>query len=204
MSLPRYGDFQSIRTRDLSWLDISGTPPVAGSLLTIGMNPHLPDRASWTRDPSLNSVSLVGGGTLTYSGGSLLVNGTPVGGGVPSDISCNSITTSSILLRDISNQPLSIFTFIPLAYIQNAATGFVSPLTFTGISVVRDLPSFWPGLNVINYVHLAYRCNLQLFDSANVSIVTISHAGLTDGFEYITPSIPGPATAPAKYSIYFQ
>jgi hypothetical protein len=78
MSLPRYGDFQSIRTRDLSWLDISGTPPAAGSLMTIGMNPYLPDRASWTRDPSLNSVSLVGGGTLTYSGGLLRINGTPV------------------------------------------------------------------------------------------------------------------------------
>jgi hypothetical protein len=77
MSLPRYADFQSIRTRDLSWLDISGTPPVAGSLLTVGANPRLPDRASWTRDPSLNSVTLGGSGLLTYSGGSLLVNGVP-------------------------------------------------------------------------------------------------------------------------------
>jgi hypothetical protein len=81
MSLPRYADFLSVRTRDLSWLDTSGAPPVANSLLTVGRNPWAPDRASWTRDPSLNSVTLGGTGTLTYSGGSLLVNGVPVGGG---------------------------------------------------------------------------------------------------------------------------
>ena len=86
MSLPRFGDFQSVRTRDLSWLDTSGNAPPAGSLLTVGVaNPRFPDRASWTLDPSLNSVTLGGSGRLTYSGGSLRINGAvPVWNGASS------------------------------------------------------------------------------------------------------------------------
>lgn len=81
MSLLKQADFLSVRTRDLSWLDASGNQPIAHSLLTIGQIPRMPDRASWTLDLSLNTLTLGGDGVLTCSGDLLLANGVVVESG---------------------------------------------------------------------------------------------------------------------------
>ncbi len=80
MSIQQTADYQTIRLREMSWIDNSGNVPPKNSILASGVDKYNLDRAYWTYDISVNSLLLSGGCQLTCSGDTLLVNNTPVGG----------------------------------------------------------------------------------------------------------------------------
>jgi hypothetical protein len=70
-------DLHSLKTRQIVYQHPDGTFPSAGGVLAMG---DTRGHAAWTRDPSVDTITLATGGTLAYDGSDLLLNGVPVQG----------------------------------------------------------------------------------------------------------------------------
>lgn len=70
-------DLQSVKTRQIVYQNPDGTFPSTGGVLTMG---DARGHAAWTRDPSVDTITLATGGTLAYDGTDLLLNGVSVQG----------------------------------------------------------------------------------------------------------------------------